>query len=174
MMRTTGYDGIRIYIADLDAYNNGRLVGEWVDLPIDPEDLQRIVQKYSHHGQQDIAIHDHESPFRIGEYDDPAAINDLAEALGDLHEAPEVIEVVMQGVAGREDALRVLEQGEYTVWQECWTLADVARTQAEELESLKEVPEWVHDFIDYDRWGDHLDMEGTLLKGDGFYVEVYS
>ena len=71
----------RIYIADLNAYNNGYLKGEWIELPTDKEEIEEVIKRHTNNGQTDFAIHDYELPFSIGEYDDPFKINELIELI---------------------------------------------------------------------------------------------
>lgn len=60
----------RIYVANLAAYNAGRLVGEWLDLEdyADAEELSAAVEALT--GEDEFAIHDYEGfgGFSIGEY----------------------------------------------------------------------------------------------------------
>lgn len=72
---------MKIYLADLNKYNEGYLVGEWVSLPCDNTDLDLVINKLTNNGQTDYAIHDYELPFSITEYTDPHKINDLCEFL---------------------------------------------------------------------------------------------
>lgn len=79
---------MRIYVANLGAYNEGRLVGTWVDLPIlnmkeevynkifSPKELD---EKGNPHG--DFAIHDYELPFKIGEHQNISVLNDIVDTL---------------------------------------------------------------------------------------------
>lgn len=73
----------RIYIADLHAYNNGKLVGKWVELPCEEEELDEVIAELSHDGMYDIAIHDSELPFDIDENDSPTRINEIIQYLED-------------------------------------------------------------------------------------------
>ena len=75
---------MQIYIADLDAYNNGYLKGEWIELPTENEEIENVIFRQSKSGQSDFAIHDYELPFEIGEYTDPFKINKLCETVKDL------------------------------------------------------------------------------------------
>lgn len=177
MVQTTGYSGIRLYIADLDAYNNGRLKGEWVDLPLDEDELTRIVHKHSHNGQQDHAIHDYEAPFRVEEFSNPWEINEFAQALADVNEREDVIEIILRGMDSREDALRVLQNGAYRVWDQCDTMKDVASAVIDEGDQLDTMPEFLQQFFDYEEYGRYLAMEGTFFKGSpgsSVYVEVFN
>ena len=35
---------MRVYITDLEAYNNGHLVGSWYELPMSQEELAHAIQ----------------------------------------------------------------------------------------------------------------------------------
>lgn len=89
-------EGIRIYIADLAAYNAGKLVGEWVDLPADEDELEEIMDRLSHGGRQDIAIHDYEAPFRIEEFESITQLNEAMQELEDSHVDAEVVMCVKE------------------------------------------------------------------------------
>ncbi|MGL5712396.1 MAG: antirestriction protein ArdA [Paraclostridium sp.] len=72
---------MQIYIADLEAYNSGYLKGEWIQMPIENEEIEKVILRQSKNGQSDFAIHDYELPFEIGEYTDPIKVNKLCEAI---------------------------------------------------------------------------------------------
>jgi antirestriction protein len=72
---------IKIYVASLKDYNAGHLVGEWIDLPTDAEEIKEVISKLSYGGQNDIAIHDYEAPFAIEEYESIYKLNEFAEQL---------------------------------------------------------------------------------------------
>lgn len=62
-----------IYVSNLGAYNAGRLVGKWLTLPMETEELeselQKIGQAYNFEGDYELAIHDYENqPYEISEY----------------------------------------------------------------------------------------------------------
>lgn len=75
---------MQIYIADLDAYNSGYLKGEWIELPTENEEIEKVISRQSKNGQSDFSIHDYELPFEIGEYTDPIKVNKLCETIQDL------------------------------------------------------------------------------------------
>lgn len=82
----------RIYIADLEAYNQGSLVGRWVDLEdITSEDcLTEAIEDILEDGHEEWAVHDHEDVGNLGEYPGVDRIVELAELyaqLGDEYEA---------------------------------------------------------------------------------------
>lgn len=81
----------RIYVADLAAYNAGRLVGEWIDLSEfdDVDDLTTKVEtdilRKAKTGHEEWAIDDYEGfgGIRVGEYDSLETVLSHAQRLGD-------------------------------------------------------------------------------------------
>ena len=69
---------IKIYITDLEAYNNGYLVGEWIELPSSnlEADISRILEAGAKacndlNRHEEYFIADYECDYiKIGEYDD--------------------------------------------------------------------------------------------------------
>ena len=57
-------DDIRIYVADLAAYNNGILHGTWINACNDTEDIQEqineMLKNSTEEDAEEYAIHDHE------------------------------------------------------------------------------------------------------------------
>lgn len=77
---------IKVFVSNLAKYNDGELTGRWTTLPVDDVNKD-ILDKLelggnSHDGyNHDWFISDYEAPFKINEYDDLYALNELAEAL---------------------------------------------------------------------------------------------
>lgn len=169
---------VRIYIADLEAYNSGNLCGEWVTLPVSDEELQAILDKYSNNGQTDYAIHDSDSPFTINEYDNPFKVNEWAQSLEDINEDEAVISAILSNFSGTEEALKVLESGEYAVYWDCDDMGDVAAEYIESTGLLSDVPEDVKRYFDYDAYGSDMESEGTFIRfttgKQRGYVEIYN
>lgn len=75
---------IRIYVADLAAYNNGKLHGVWIDATLDMNDIQEAVSKMfksSPEGfAEEYAIHDFEGygSYRLGEYEGLESAREIA------------------------------------------------------------------------------------------------
>ena len=75
---------IRIYVADLAAYNNGKLHGVWINACDDLEDIQEQINKMlasSPEGfAEEYAIHDYEGfgGYSLGEYEGIEAAHEIA------------------------------------------------------------------------------------------------
>lgn len=77
---------MKIYVADLKAYNNGELKGDWFDLPADMDEIREtLFEKVDPNVDlkpiQHYAIHDYELPFEIEQYDNINVLNEMAEII---------------------------------------------------------------------------------------------
>lgn len=100
---------LKIYITNLGKYNEGELVGEWISLPCEDEDLQKLFIKIGvgemidgkyKHGKNEVvdgyeyiyeeyAIHDHECDIEgleIKEYSSIERLNKIAQALDEVND----------------------------------------------------------------------------------------
>jgi len=85
---------IRVYITDLQAYNEGHLVGSWYQLPMNEDLLAESIENElqrgkkicnSQHFHEEIFISDYECLYiEIGEYDNLEKLNDIAEKMEEL------------------------------------------------------------------------------------------
>lgn len=73
----------RIYVADLEAYVNGRLKGGWIVPSSDVKELQRQVSELV---RDEWAIHDYDNFIDLGEYPDLQNVADVAEMYETLGE----------------------------------------------------------------------------------------
>ena len=57
---------MRVYVANLGKYNEGELVGDWFEPPIDYDEMAERIGLNEFY--EEYAIHDYELPFEIDEY----------------------------------------------------------------------------------------------------------
>ena len=174
---------ISIYIANLGKYNEGYLVGEWIDLPATEEELEALfvrikVGHYDEEGEyvagyeegwsfyEEVAIHDYEteiSGLKIGEYDSIDRLNVLAEELEykDIEEIEAIIE------ATGCDLEEALEKQDYYFYKNM-TLEDVAR---EIIDSCYDLPDIAKDYFDYEAYArDNLSTDYYEVDGGTIYI----
>jgi antirestriction protein len=171
---------IRIYVANLAAYNAGRLVGEWIDLPLSEDELREKIQSIldawndGFSPSEEYAIHDYEAPFSIDEYDSPYKVNEWAERLSNISEDEEVINAIINHFSTVEEAIETIENGEYRIYNDCNDMADVAYAWYEETGRLAEIEKVISpSYIDWDAIGRDLEIEGTFIyAGNSVYVEI--
>lgn len=162
---------MRIYIANLAAYTNGELVGEWVNLPCSNEELQEQIDSIleawndGFGPSEEWAIHDYELPFKISEYTNPFKVNEWAEIINNSGIEEEVVKAILDNFPTVEDGLTIIENGEYRTWNDCIDMADVAYALYAETGQLAELEKVISSsYIDWEAIGRDLEIEGTFLK----------
>lgn len=85
---------MKIYITDLEAYNNGFLIGEWAELPMSKDELAELNENILQEGKRACKSEDyHEESFitdyecdymKISEYSDIYELNEIAEKYENL------------------------------------------------------------------------------------------
>ena len=178
---------VKGYITNLGKYNEGVLAYKLISFPIDDaefnEALKEIGCKYV---DENGVVHNPfyeefffsdwecEIPFDFGEFPNISEINDIAERVEALATYElETLEIILkEHTSDANEALDIVEDCNYTIWNDCINMADVAATMAEEYGYLNSVPEHLQCYIDYEKWGRDLAIEGTFLEGDGYFVEI--
>ena len=151
----------RIYIACLESYNAGRLVGAWLDLTdfVDCDALE-VAAKAAIKGEE-WAIHDHEGWYNlIGEYTGLAECFALHETLTeaeDTHNSEVVAAAIAVSDMGRELA-QALESycGAYD------RKGDYAYECAEQDGSLEKIPECYRNHIDWESVENDWELESAI------------
>lgn len=158
---------MKAYITNLGKYNEGCLVGKWIDFPIDEDDftseLESIGVKENTMYEEwfitdyDCSLFDMYDAF--GEYPNIDDINEVAEALED-HESE--LTALME-VCSYTDALGYLESENYTFY-EGMTLEDVAYELVDECYDLPEIPQR---YFDYKAFARDLGFDGYTETSSG-------
>lgn len=139
---------LKIYVSDLAAYNSGRLIGEWVELPCD--DLADAIQAVLSEGQRvckDVLPHEEyfitdfeweddgmSKACSVSEYSDPYRLNELAEELYTLDEF-ERLQVQFLLYEGYEFEYALQNHGDVTIYdyRSSTSFKDVYELLAEDL-----------------------------------------
>lgn len=155
------------FITNLGKYNEGYLVGKWIDFPIDDDDfeseLESIGVKENTMYEEwfitdyDCSLFDMHAAF--GEYPNIDDINEVAEALDNNEDEF----TALLEVCSYEDALRYLESENYTFYQGM-TLEDVAYELVEECYNL---PEIAQRYFDYKAFARDLSFDGYTETSSG-------
>ena len=156
---------IRIYVADLAAYNNGKLHGVWIDALDELEDIQEQVSqmlKESPEGfAEEYAIHDYEGfgAYGLGEYEGLETVHELACF---IEEHPEIAGELLNQFGGDLDEAKKAAEENY-----CGCYRSLADYAEELTEQTSQIPEHLQYYIDYEKMG--RDME---LGGDVYTIEL--
>jgi len=162
---------IRIYVADLAAYNSGRLHGVWIDACEELDDIQdqinRMLESSPIADAEEYAIHDHEGfgSYGLGEYE---GIKSAHEVACFIEEFPDFGDELLNNFNGDIDEARTAAEENY---YGCHTsLADYAQ---ELTESTSEVPKHLELYIDYERMGRDMEINGDIYTIEIAHDEVH-
>jgi len=156
---------IRIYVADLAAYNNGKLHGIWInacdDLDAIKTQINEMLSASPEGFAEEYAVHDYEGfgGYALGEYEGIESAHDIACFIS---EYPDFGGELLNHFGGDLKEARTAAEENYCG---CYkSLADYAQELTEET---TQIPESIAYYVDYERMGRDMD-----LAGDIFTIEV--
>ena len=140
---------LSVYIANLDEYVKGNLVGDWVSLPIDENDFEDFLKTIGN--PEEIAIYDYENNLglyglRIGEYMSIKELNELGKRIENIDICNvDALNALYEALGDFEETLNCLESEDYTFYGNM-TMEEVAQ---EYIEECYDIPEGLENYIDY-------------------------
>lgn len=162
---------IRIYVADLAAYNNGRLHGVWINALDELDDIQKQVSEMlakSPEGfAEEYAIHDYEGfgGYCLGEYEGLEAAHEIA-CFIEEHSAI-AGELLNQFGGDLEEAQKAAEENY------CGCYSSLADYAEEVIGDISNIPDHLACYIDYERMGRDMELGGDVYTIEMGYQEVH-
>ena len=170
---------MKIYLTDLQAYNEGYLVGKWIELPLSTDELSQALSEVLNEGEtvsgtanhEEYFISDYEADIVIDEYDNIYELNELAEAMEEFEEE-DYLKLKLLTYKGYNER-KVIEVGLDTYEVEIYDYSqDMSFTDVYELlaQDLVEegvygvIPKHLENYIDYGAIGRDLAMEYTEFE----------
>jgi len=167
---------MRVYITDLEAYNNGHLVGSWYDLPMHEdllaESIENELQKgkaicRSKHFHEEYFITDYECSYmKIDEYANITELNEIAEKMEELDDEEVVaITLLLENnlVSDLNEALNHLDDIYCTNETK---MEDIAFNYIEESGALSALPENLQFYFDYEALGRDMEINGSYFEDE--------
>lgn len=169
---------MNIYLTNLGKYNEGELIGEWVELPVSQEELQKVFERIGINEEyEEYFITDYECDFyEVGEYESLDTLNEIAERIEELgEEESEVVKVLMSELGYTlNEAIDKVNSGDYRIYSDCDDMTDIAYQVVEECGYLNNVPDNVARYFDYKSFGRDLGIEGTyIFTDDNNAIEIF-
>lgn len=159
---------ISVYVANLAMYNEGELVGEWITLPADEEELQHALDEILG-SDEEMAIHDYESFFPIHEYENVFTLNRKIQRL-QRHD-PNIVRCLFEHTGSLDETISVIEGGDYSCYLNVDSMEDVAYEMVEEG-LFGTIPEALQSYIDYEKLGRDLEHEGWAVH-NGIAIRIH-
>ena len=175
------------FITNLGKYNEGELIGKWIEFPISDDELQNVLKEIGCYYVDDDGVEhnveyeeyfftdwNNNISFDFGEYPNLEEVNEFAERVEALSESEqEYIELLMDGYTSDiNEALDIIAGGNYVVWHDCDSMEDVAYNYVEETGMLNNIPSNIANYFDYAALGRDMDIEGAFLEGNGYFLQV--
>ena len=169
---------MNIYLTNLGKYNEGELIGEWVELPVSQEELQKVFERIGINEEyEEYFITDYECDFyEVGEYESLDTLNEIAERIKELgKEESEVVKALMSELGYTlNEAIDKVNSGNYRIYSDCDDMTDIAYQVVEECGYLNNVPDNVARYFDYESFGRDLGIEGTyIFTDDNNAIEIF-
>lgn len=164
---------LRIFLTNLGKYNEGKLIGEWIELPISADELEKAKERIGISDEPDENgnyyeewfITDYETDIHgltVGEYDNLDELNELAETLEDLDEYErEIVEAIISEGYTLEEAID--KKDDCIVYGDCQDMEDVAIEYAEMTGLLNSIPENLQSYFDFEAYGRDMSFEGHFV-----------
>lgn len=159
---------INVFIANLGKYNEGNLIGDWFDLfEATDEEIAAVIGN-----DCEYIILDFEAPdfFKIHEFSNIQNLRNQAKAIEEID--PEIMEAFIYHGYTIEQAIEKIEDGDYTIYEGCDNIADVAYKIIEDQGLLNEAPELAQRYFDYAGFGRDIEIEGYFYKTSTGYIEI--
>lgn len=169
---------MKIFLTNLGKYNEGELIGEWVELPASSEELQEVFERIGINEEyEEYFITDYECDlYEVGEYENIDTLNEIAERIKELdEEESKVVKALMQKLGHTlDEAIEKVNNGDYRIYYDCDDMEDVAYQVVEDCGYLDKVPDNVAYYFDYESFGKDLGIEGTyIFTDDNEAIEIF-
>ena len=170
---------VKVWVGNLGKYNEGDLVGRWIELPIDEDDLEKVLESIGIDNEEyeEIFIADYDVPFNskdLGEYTPLETLNEIAERYEDFSEYEKEIFNEISSDFKLDEAFDIVKDGDYMIYSDCDDMGDVAMQYVEETGLLDNVPSDLVDYFDYQSYGRDMEINGYYIRSsycDG-YIEI--
>lgn len=180
---------IHVYYTDLSAYTAGIAAGAWLDVSDDIDDQINEITAHVfpdlHDGiapaDHEIFITDYDTNLKVshGEYlsiDDLYQLQDLVNVINDQGLDPEIANVILENAGGISEAIKTIQNGDYSVLAvDSTSDLDLGWAAAEAFDLLHNCPDLYAQYFDYAAYGRdyRLDTTGDFSDNGAYYVSIY-
>lgn len=158
---------INVFITNLGKYNEGYLIGEWIALPADKEDVQALFDRIGINEEyEEYFITDYETdlPMEIGEYENVFSLNDMAEELSELTDYElKKYKAILEAGFWREHKDIIDHLDDYNLSEDITNCTEYAEML---IDDNSNIPEDIKGYINYEAYGN--DMSSCV---DGAFTE---
>lgn len=164
---------MRVFLTNLGKYNEGELVGEWLDLPATDEEIKNTLDRIGINEEyEEYFITDWECDwYDMTEYSNLSTLNELAEKYDSLMEyEQEIFGALLEEGYDMEEALEKID--DCIFWSDCSDMEDVAREYCAECGILHDIPDNLQNYFDFAAFGRDMAFEGQFVFTASGCVEI--
>ena len=165
---------INVYVANLEKYEDGNLVGDWVSLPIKKKDFRDFLMTIGK--PQRIGIHDYYennsafNGFKIEDYEGIQELNKVCKRMERIEPYKvDTFNALYEALGDFEETLDCLESENYGFYEDK-TMEEFAR---EYLEKYFNIPPFLEKHIDYSGLADDMKAKGYYETSRGVIYTAY-
>ena len=168
-----------VYFANLEAYNNGRMVGGWLyPLAYDTFDSFYIAIKEVTRNADEIAVHDYDDFPNMGEYPDHESIYNLAHALDNSYLDNEIIIKYFNDYYGYdleelEENIQDIEDAYINQYDNFREFSDELADETIECTVNKDAQQFVFNNFDYDGYAIDLRHSYNVIDLNSYEVAIF-
>lgn len=170
---------LRIYITDIQSYNEGSLIGKWIELPMNSDDLNDEIREVLTNGAAECGNDEHEEIFitdyefttetklfDVEEYSNIEDLNEKCEELEDFDEDDLKRIAYLIDYVGYEfdDALQRYD--EVSIYEDS-TMEDIVEQYIDETVDFSNIPDIIARNIDYSSIARDWEISGEFDSIDG-------
>lgn len=172
---------LRVYVANLGKYNEGELVGEWLDLPATDKEIENCMKNIrvaEGSDYEEYAIHDYECDIdgvKISEYTPLDYANELAERLESIDDEEAFAALLDYHNGNISEALDTYESEDYNFYEGVSDHEELGMYLYDNdlLDAAYYADAICPSYLDYDAIGRDVDYGSSGgFYGNGF-LEVY-
>lgn len=167
---------LSVFLTDLQAYNEGNLVGKWIKLPLTPFELSQALSEVLTEGETISGSDDHEETFitdyewekeeffEVNEYDNLYDLNLKLDLLSTLDKDKQKAVAFLLNEQIAQDIEDAIQRSNDVVIHEAQNMEDVAYELLEECYELYKLPTIIANNIDYEKVAQALESDGTYWE----------
>ena len=178
---------IRGFITNLGKYNEGELIGEWIDFPIDEDDLQEVLSRIGIGSTNEFGAPYEEYFFTdwdlpsgmswqvFGEYPDIEQVNEVAEAIDNSTYSGDVIGAIFEHYSTIDEAINALNSGDFVYYPGVYDAKSLGEYSVDEIDGgVQYLPkETLMQYFDYEAYGRTLETGGSINYIDSGAIEFF-
>jgi len=169
----------KIYVANLSAYNNGRMLGAWVS-PLQYDSFDKFAKRIKEVTRDtveyadEIAVHDYDYlPSSMGEYPDIEGIYDFCHQVEDSFLCLDALIAYAEYMCGSDVTQINFDEAEDLYCGEWDSFKEYAENYCNEVGDLQSIPEHLQYYFDMDSYARNLEHDYHVVERGAPHYGVF-